>query len=51
MTAIKLEGLNGTVIQKKKILYFTSISVTFIFWLMFKDIVENQNLYSEKDDF
>ena len=27
-----------------------SISVIFIFWWIFKDIVENQDLYSKKDD-
>ena len=30
---------------------FISISVIFIFWWMFKDIVENQDLYIKKDDF
>ena len=28
-----------------------SISVLFIFWWMFKDNVENQDLYSKKDEF
>ena len=27
-----------------------SIPVIFIFWWLFKDIVENQDLYSKKDD-
>ena len=34
-----------------KDLYFISISVIFIFWWMFKDIVENQDLHRKKDDF
>ena len=33
-----------------RILYFISITVIFIFWWIFNKIVENQDLYSEKDD-
>ena len=35
----------------QNILYFISISVIFIFWWIFKEIVENKDLYSKKDDF
>ena len=30
---------------------FVSISFIFIFWWIFKEIVENQDLYGKKDDF
>ena len=31
-------------------MFYSSISQIFIFWWIFKDIVENQDLYSKKDD-
>ena len=45
-----MSGLKKILIILFKILYFISISVIFIFWWIFKDIVENQDLYRKKDD-
>ena len=36
---------------KKNSYNFISISVIFIFWWIFKDIVEIQDSYSKKDEF
>ena len=38
-------------LKKKKIKQYLCISVIFIFWWIFMDIVENQDLYSMKDEF
>ena len=34
----------------EKDLYFISISIKCIFWQIFKEIVENKDLYRKKDD-
>ena len=34
-----------------KISYFRSLSVKYISWSIFNEIVENQDLYRNKDDF
>ena len=35
----------------QKILHFISISVKYILWQIFNEIVDNQDLYRNKDDF